>query len=1177
MVGLRDENNSNYYPYKGTFDGQGHTLTFNFETIVSPGDDVANSLYPAPFRFVSSGAVIKNLRVEGTIKTSQKFAGGIVGRAEGKVTITNCISNITIDSSVSGDGTHGGLVGYSSNSFDNYLKIGDCLFNGKLLGSNTNNCGGFEGGGYKCYIYSSLFTPSQVTISTSGSATFSRATNSNLNKCYRFRTFGTEQGTDANGLSGAVLAQNLGASWTTHNDSAYVTPFARYVDIAGWVSGSAPSTPTMTGNRSSGSVAFKYKVQGAGDNTYSPTPPTQPGHYTVMASVPAGNDANGQYWNAWESTMDFCVVDPPKAATDLCYNGTAQTLLADNGTAAVGTFYYRLGTSGTWSTTPPSATSGGTYTVYYYVKSPNARYNDIGSEAEPAGSVNVTIQTKNLPSPAFTLSETSMTYTGSELKPTVTIKDGDALVDPSEYLVNYVNNTNAGTASVMVYENGGGGDYVIPTVTVLNFEIKKAQLGSTPPKARTLTYNKEPQELVTAGTISGVGSTKDCSMKYCLDGQNYSVAIPTGTAAKTYTVYYRVDGDMNHEGIVPASLNVTINPKQLSASAITISPTSFVYDGTAKTPAVSVLDGDSPIPPSEYTVTYSNNIQAGTATVTVTSNPGANYVINGSVQFAIVTADATYVPPTAKGGLIYNTTAQELVTAGTATGGSMQYSLDGKTYTSTIPTGTDAKEYTVYYKVVGDPNHSDMTPDPIKVTISSKTIGTPVIVVTPSAIDYDGKAKTPTVTVRDGDTVIPASEYTLTYSDNVNVGTATVKVEDKADGNYTVNGSATFLIVDPVAAVKAPQPMTGLVYNGKMRELIVAGVAPDGVMVYSLDGKTYSLAIPTAKNAGNYKVWYKVVDNDGADKTTAKTVTATISPKSVNISIILTGRGVQMVPAVTVVDEFDSVLDAGGYQVTYQTTSGKEVTPTNGRLPEGDYVVIVRPVGNYSGPSISTTFHVRGELSFVFTIQSDLITVCLPFSRSLPASYQAYCFDRLDDQNNPVFKELKTTLLSAGEPYLLKYIGTGSGTRGNRVLDLSPDNPAIVDLSTPIREQMNGDIIFTGLFDDMTNKKGVSEGAYILQNNNSWKASASKKEADASKICLDAFHAYLHYRNHSTPTEELTVTVPGIVVAIDSIILEDEDGEQTWYDLNGRRIDGPQRGVNILRMKSGQTRKVVIR
>lgn len=1151
---------------------------------------------------------------------------------------------MSVESTYNGDASFGGIVGAVQKN--STLNMTDCLFNGNLLGPNASNCGGLVGTGSDNTSYNNiskcLFAPSTITMKATGSYTISRCTNNlTIGNSYYTQQFGTAQGDLYNPAEKTVasLVSALGDRWIAGN-IPYLKSFARYVDITGWATDHTPNDPVLN-NYSLTDTKYYYKEKTASDDTYSETRPSTEGHYTVMARMDGG----------WETTKDFWIIAPP-TANELNYTGADQTLLTASTTAGAGTFFYRLGTTGEWSTTIPKAKNVGSYTVYYYVKSTDTQHNDIGTPIATAGTVEVkikektlnsyaisldpvtfvfdrtekkptvivkdgdvvvdpseytytysnnintgtakvvvtdvpygtytvngevtfTITPKPLPTPVVTLSPSSVTYTGLEQKPVATVKDGDVVIPTSEYTVNYVSNTNAGTGQVQIINNADG-NYTLSFTTV-NFEIKKAQLGCTPPKGKTLTYTKEPQELVTAGTISGAGSTADCSMKYCLDGQNYSVAIPTGTAAKTYTVYYRVDGDMNHEGIVPASLNVTITPKQLSASAITISPTSFVYDGTAKEPAVSVLDGDSPIPPSEYTVAYSNNMQAGTATVTVTNNPGANYIINGSAQFAIVTADATYVPPTAKGGLIYNTTAQELVTAGTATGGSMLYSLDGKTYTSTIPTGTDAKEYTVYYKVEGDPNHSDMTRDPIKVTISSKTIGTPVIVVTPSAIDYDGKAKTPTVTVRDGDTVIPASEYTLTYSDNVNVGTATVKIEDKPDGNYTVNGSATFLIVDPVAAVKAPQPKTGLEYNGKMRELIVAGVAPDGVMVYSLDGKTYSLTIPTAKDAGNYKVWYKVVDNDGVDKTTAKTVTATINPKNVNISIVLTGRGVQMVPAVTVVDEFDSVLDDGGYQVVYQTTSGKEVKPTNGRLPEGDYVVIVRPVGNYSGPSISTTFHVRGELSFVFTIQSDLITVCLPFSRSLPASYQAYCFDRLDDQNNPVFKELKTTLLSAGEPYLLKYIGTGSGTRGNRVLDLSPDNPAIVDLSTPIREQMNGDIIFTGLFDDMTNKKGVSEGAYILQNNNSWKASASKKEADASKICLDAFHAYLHYRNHSTPTEELTVTVPGIVVAINSIILEDEDGEQTWYDLNGRRIDGPQRGVNILRMKSGQTRKVVIR
>ena len=46
---------------------------------------------------------------------------------------------------------------------------------------------------------------------------------------------------------------------------------------------------------------------------------------------------------------------------------------------------------------------------------------------------------------------------------------------------------------------------------------------------------------------------------------------------------------------------------------------------------------------------------------------------------------------------------------------------------------------------------------------------------------------------------------------------------------------------------------------------------------------------------------------------------------------------------------------------------------------------------------------------------------------------------------------------------------------------------------------------------------------------------------------------------------------------IDAIILEDEDGHQEWYDLKGRRIEKPQKGVNILRTKDGKTKKVVIR
>lgn len=75
-----------------------------------------------------------------------------------------------------------------------------------------------------------------------------------------------------------------------------------------------------------------------------------------------------------------------------------------------------------------------------------------------------------------------------------------------------------------------------------------------------------------------------------------------------------------------------------------------------------------------------------------------------------------------------------------------------------------------------------------------KTVSNPTITLEKTYYFYDGTAKTPTVTVMDGSTVIPASEYTVGYSNNTNVGTATVTITDKDGGNYTVSGSATFEI-----------------------------------------------------------------------------------------------------------------------------------------------------------------------------------------------------------------------------------------------------------------------------------------------------------------------------------------------------------------------------------------------
>ena len=58
------------------------------------------------------------------------------------------------------------------------------------------------------------------------------------------------------------------------------------------------------------------------------------------------------------------------------------------------------------------------------------------------------------------------------------------------------------------------------------------------------------------------------------------------------------------------------------------------------------------------------------------------------------------------------------MTAGAVSGGTMLYSLDGKTYTAELPTATDPGEYTIYYKVAGDASHIDSQVQTVTSTIS---------------------------------------------------------------------------------------------------------------------------------------------------------------------------------------------------------------------------------------------------------------------------------------------------------------------------------------------------------------------------------------------------------------------------------------------------------------------------
>ncbi|MBR3413794.1 MAG: Ig-like domain-containing protein [Bacteroidales bacterium] len=172
--------------YRGTFDGNGHTLTFNKQNY--------NQQYVGPFYSVGD-ATIRNLHTAGTITSSQKFVGGITAWSNGNTIIENCRSSVNIGSTVNGDATNGGIVAACGGG---QLTIVDCLFDGSLTGSNSHSIGGFVGwSNGKVTIVNSHFNPSKVEIKYDGCRNWARmSNNSNLTVTNSYYTTSIEQSTD---------------------------------------------------------------------------------------------------------------------------------------------------------------------------------------------------------------------------------------------------------------------------------------------------------------------------------------------------------------------------------------------------------------------------------------------------------------------------------------------------------------------------------------------------------------------------------------------------------------------------------------------------------------------------------------------------------------------------------------------------------------------------------------------------------------------------------------------------------------------------------------------------------------------------------------------------------------------------------------------------------------------
>ena len=402
----------------------------------------------------------------------------------------------------------------------------------------------------------------------------------------------------------------------------------------------------------------------------------------------------------------------------------------------------------------------------------------------------------------LTAPSTGLVYDGTAKTADVTVSAENSGIEipEIEYSGDRVNVTEDGyTATIKLGESE---NVVIATI---NLKITPKQLTDN----EIVVAGIENSYVYTGSYISPEISVTD-NEKQLVSGTDYTVNY-SDDIINAGTVTVTVTGIGNYTGEVKETY--TIEPKEITA---TLTQDSGVYNGNTHQPTVKIsgLCGTETLTNgTDFTVEYSDNINVGAVTVTVTleeTSVAKNYTFANNAKTTTlnytITAGVASIKtaPTVKTGLVYTGSAQELVTAGEATNGTMQYRLsENESWSTDIPTATNAGTYKIYYKVVGDKNYSDSDVASVDVAIAKATPTTENFKIDlPTNLIFNGDPKT--VTMRYGADIgaVTVDYYrgeTKLETAPTEPGTYTVKLQVKGNNNYNSvtleNGAWNFTII----------------------------------------------------------------------------------------------------------------------------------------------------------------------------------------------------------------------------------------------------------------------------------------------------------------------------------------------------------------------------------------------
>ena len=331
--------------------------------------------------------------------------------------------------------------------------------------------------------------------------------------------------------------------------------------------------------------------------------------------------------------------------------------------------------------------------------------------------------------------------------------------------------------------------------------------------------------------------------------------------------------------------------------------------------------------------------------------------------------------PTAKSGLAYNTEAQNLVNAGETSAGTMQYvigtdmvtpPMDDEDWSTSVPTGTDAGSYYVWYKVVGDRLYADTTPACILITIGKAAGSIGFELETVKRIYGDEKFTNPLSNTGDGTVSYQSSNPSVATVDPatgevtiVAVGTATVIATVTGGANYqynTVQASYTLTVSPKSASIHYSDTLVTKPYSfeGTFTNLLTN--TGDGTVSYQSSDPLVATVNATTGEVTIIKVGTAIITATAADSATCsyseetKTASYTLTVvKAENPGVVASSASVQ---AGGNTIKLNSLVQMAVGKVTYEITGdalGCTVNGETGIFISGDQIDEVTVTVTISG------------------------------------------------------------------------------------------------------------------------------------------------------------------------------------------------------------------------------------